>query len=127
MERGGGGYLESYRALRRGKNPFEGAFPLWRNEQFRAATLNEDPVKLETYAKIERAIMTAAEREETRARAASRGEDGAFTASAAPRSPRDWANDGEEVDIEGTVAIEEGLKETEEGAEMSPEPAAFRL
>ena len=46
------GCLESYRAdLRRGKNPFEGAFPLWRNEQFRAATLSEDPVKLETYAR----------------------------------------------------------------------------
>ena len=123
------GCLESYRAdLRRGKNPFEGAFPLWRNEQFRAATLSEDPVKLETYAKIERAIMTAAEREETRRRNAAdaaTGDEATFTGvGGAALAAGLGEDDGEEVDIEGTVAIEEGLKETEEGAEeMSPEPA----
>ena len=123
------GCLESYRAdLRRGKNPFEGAFPLWRNEQFRAATLSEDPVKLETYAKIERAIMTAAEREETRRRNAAdaaAGDEATFTGvGGAALAAGLGEDDGEEVDIEGTVAIEEGLKETEEGAEeMSPEPA----
>ena len=89
------GCLESYRAdLRRGKNPFEGAFPLWRNEQFRAATLSEDPVKLETYAKIERAIMTAAEREETRRRNAAdaaAGDEATFTGVGGAALPRDWA------------------------------------
>ena len=71
------GCLNNYRHdLRRGVNPFEGAFPLWRNEQFRAATMSDDPNELERFAAVERAVMSAAEREETialNARDAARG------------------------------------------------------
>ena len=64
-------------------NPFEGAFPLWRNEQFVAATTRlktrGDPSLLASFAEMEREVLLEAQRRElrllNRRDAAKRGED----------------------------------------------------
>ena len=65
--------VEAYRRdVRRGVNPFEGAFPLWRNEQFVAAVVDAfentpgDPGRLATFAETERAVLLEAQRRELR-------------------------------------------------------------
>ena len=76
--------VEAYRRdVRRGVNPFEGAFPLWRNEQFVAATTRlktrGDPSLLASFAEMEREVLLEAQRRElrllNRRDAAKRGED----------------------------------------------------
>ena len=47
-------------------NPFDDAFPLWRKEQFMAATTSPDPTRKETYAAINAAIMEEARKERER-------------------------------------------------------------
>ena len=67
--------VEAYRRdVRAGVNPFDGAFPLWRNEQFVAATteaLKSHPSgdggsRLATFAEMERAVLLEAQRRELR-------------------------------------------------------------
>ena len=149
--------VEAYRRdVRRGVNPFEGAFPLWRNEQFVAAVVDAfektpgDPGRLATFAETERAVLLEAQRRELRLLnqrdARERGEDTeaerATCTAIAPtdalkkagadetrRDPDDFTSenctvaqshendalaaglgedDGEEVEVEGDVAVEEG-------------------
>ena len=59
--------LEEYRKkVDSGFNPFDDAFPLWRKEQFMAATTSPDPTRKETYAAINAAIMEEARKERER-------------------------------------------------------------
>ena len=150
--------VEAYRRdVRAGVNPFDGAFPLWRNEQFVAATteaLKSHPSgdggsRLATFAEMERAVLLEAQRRELRflnqRDAAARGggddaeeDEPTCTAVApmppvAPMSPADASpeaerkhtenlvvlaaglgeDDGEELELEGDAALEEGLREDE--------------
>ena len=149
-------------------NPFDGAFPLWRNEQFVAAVVDafeatpSDPSRLATFAETERAVLLEAQRRELRLLnqrdARERGEDAeAERATCTAIAPTDAAllksgadrlrrrdpdgftsenclalrsrfdkngqshendalaaglgeDDGEEVEVEGDVAVEEGLR-----------------
>ena len=137
--------VEAYRRdVLRGANPFEGAFPLWRNEQFVAATTRlksrGDPSALASFAEMEQAVLLEAQRRELRflnqRDAAERGEDAEEerdTCTAAPptaptaisagaRADRSLESDlhalaaglgeddGEELEVEGDAAIEEGLR-----------------
>ena len=59
--------LEEYRKkVESGVNPFEDALPLWRQEQFMAATTSPDPTRKETYEAINAAIMEEAGKERER-------------------------------------------------------------
>jgi hypothetical protein len=150
--------VEAYRRdVRAGVNPFHGAFPLWRNEQFVAATTElikshgptrgDGGKRLATFAEMEQAVLLEAQRRELRflnqRDAEERGlndveeEEPTCTAvvsmpPVAPLlSPADKSSpeaergvspenlhklaaglgedDGEELDIEGDAALEEGL------------------
>ena len=159
-------------------NPFHGAFPLWRNEQFVAATTElikshgptrgDGGKRLATFAEMEQAVLLEAQRRELRflnqrdaeERRLNDVEEEEPTCTAvvsmppvAPLlSPADKSSpeaervvspenlhklaaglgedDGEELDIEGDAALEEGLREEKENdaspeAETEKEAAAF--
>ena len=174
--------VEAYRRdVRRGVNPFEGAFPLWRNEQFVAAVVDAfentpgDPGRLATFAETERAVLLEAQRRELRLLnqrdARERGEDteaerATCTAIATtealkagadetrPRDPDDFTSenclarsrfdkdgqshendalaaglgedDGEEVEVEGDVAVEEGLRLRDDAEDEDEDERALR-
>ena len=166
--------VEAYRRdVRRGVNPFEGAFPLWRNEQFVAAVVDAfektpgDPGRLATFAETERAVLLEAQRRELRLLnqrdARERGEDTeaerATCTAIAPtdalkagadetrRDPDDFTSenctvaqshendalaaglgedDGEEVEVEGDVAVEEGLRLRDDAEDEDEDERALR-
>ena len=91
--------VEAYRRdVRRGVNPFEGAFPLWRNEQFVAAVVDAfentpgDPGRLATFAETERAVLLEAQRRELRLLNQRDAREGAKTRGGARHVHRDRAD-----------------------------------
>ena len=171
--------VEAYRRdVRAGVNPFHGAFPLWRNEQFVAATTElikshgptrgDGGKRLATFAEMEQAVLLEAQRRELRflnqrdaeERRLNDVEEEEPTCTAvvsmppvapllcpadksSPEAERVVSpenlhklaaglgeDDGEELDIEGDAALEEGLREEKENdaspeAETEKEAAAY--
>ena len=146
--------VEAYRRdVRSGVNPFDGAFPLWRNEQFVAAVVDafeatpSDPSRLATFAETERLVLLEAQRRELRLLnqrdARERGEDAeaeraTCTAIAPTNAARGFTSendalaaglgedDGEEVEVEGDVAVEEGLRLRDDAEDEDEDERATR-